>query len=248
MLAWRELVVRYKRSVLGVAWALVEPAAMAFVYVAVFGYVLNAGAGLSNFALFILAGVLPWGFFSVTLEQASGTFLQYDAVIKKVYFPRELLVAAVVFSRLTTLFAGLGVLAVATAVVSDPGTLAPERLWFMPLGILAFTGVLFGLGLVFCALQVVLRDVSFLLRFAMRILFYASPVVYPVTRVPEWARDVYDLNPLVGLLWTFQASLDSALASPSNTAVVSALVFSLVVPVGGWALFRRIQWRVVDSL
>lgn len=248
VLAWRELVVRYKRSVLGVGWALVEPAAMAFVYVAVFGYVLNAGAGLSNFSLFILAGVLAWGYISSTLEQAAGTLLQYDVVIKKVYFPRELLLFAVVFSRLTTLVAGFVVLALAAAVFADPGTIAFDRMWLVLLGTVATTGILFGLGLVLAALQVILRDVTFLLRFALRLLFYACPIVYPISRVPPWARDVYDLNPLVGLLWTFQACMDQAVPAPSTAAFTSTILFALIVPIGGWALFRRIQWGVVDAL
>lgn len=242
----RELVVRYKRSVLGVLWALIEPLANVAVYVVVFGVFLGAGTETRDYAVFALWGVLPWLFISSTLEQSTHTLLEHAPLLKKAAFPRELLIVAVVFSRLTTLLLGCAVAVVFSLVRGVPMT--PVHFGLLLLGIIALTVVAFGLGLVLTALQVLLRDTGFLLRFALRLGFYACPIVYPLTRIPEQMRSLYELNPLVSLLWCFQAATLPPAGQPSSTALIVATCAVVACGLGGWMLFRRLLPDVADRL
>jgi ABC-type polysaccharide/polyol phosphate export permease len=245
ILAWRELVVRYKRSALGIVWALGEPLVLVVVYTAVFGYILGARTGLDSYVLFALFGVLPWTFFASTLEQSAIVLLEHAPIIKKAYFPRELLTLSVVLSRLTTLGLGLALGLIAAVLFAD---LDPSRLWALPVGVVVLAALTSGLGAVLGALQVLLRDVQFLTRFALRLLFFACPVVYPVARVPAEARPLYDLNPMVAVLWFFQTAVEPTVPMPSTRAWLSLAVVLILIPIGGWVLFRRLQWRVADLL
>lgn len=248
-LARRELAVRYKRSILGIAWSLAEPLTVVAVYITVFGYVLGADQGIANYTLFTLAGLAPWLFISSTLEQSASVLLDHAPLIRKTYFPREILVGAVVFSRLTTLGITLA-LALAVGVVQvmlSDAVVAWSRVPLMLGGALLLCGMAFGLALSVAALNVVLRDVLFLLRFALRLGFYACPIVYPVTRVPDIARTLYDLNPLVGILHLFQAVSDPTLA-PSTLAMTSSCVGAALSLVTGLVLFRRLEPTVADLL
>ena len=248
-LIWRELVVRYKRSVLGIAWALAEPIVVVSVYVAFFGGVLEAGRGMTNYALFTLLGLLPWLCLSSTLEQASGTLLEHAPLMRKVYFPRELLVVAVVVSRFSTLGFGLALSAIVAALPwTSRGALALERLWLLPLATLSLAAITVGASLALASLQVVLRDVQFLIRFGLRLGFYVCPIVYPLTRVPERYRALYEVNPLVGILFGFQGWADPAVPSPTAVAFASAALCSLLMLVGGWWLFRQLEPTVSDLL
>lgn len=248
-LTLRELTLRYKRSLFGVGWALAEPIAMVMVYVAVFGVVLDADRGMTNYPLFTLLGLAPWMFLSSTLEQASGTLLEHSPLIRKVYFPWQLLIGAVVFSRLTTLLLCLVLAAgLAAVAVANGGTVALDRLMLLPLGVLLLTLMTFGLSLALAALNVLMRDVAFLVRFALRVVFYACPIVYSLSLVPSSVRPLYELNPLVGLLFFFQAGADRAVPTPGAVGLASAVVAPLVAIMGGGWAFRRLRASVGDLL
>jgi ABC-2 type transport system permease protein len=249
-LARRELAIRYKRSVLGVAWSLAEPLAVVAVYIAVFGYVLGADAGIANYTLFTLTGLAPWLFISATLEQSASVMLEHAPLIRKTYFPREILVGAVVFSRLTTLAFTLGLALVVglLQVATSDAVVAWSRVPWMLVGVVLLASLTFGLALVVAALNVMLRDVMFLVRFALRLGFYTCPIVYPVARVPEAARTAYDLNPLVGILHLFQSVSDPGLPTPSGVAIVSSCVGAALMLGVGLVLFRRLEPTVADLL
>jgi ABC-type polysaccharide/polyol phosphate export permease len=250
VLAWREIVVRYKRSVLGIFWALGEPLVMIAVYVAVFGVFLDVGGdAVENYAVFAMFGVLAWTFFSTTLERCSTTFLDYTPFYKKAYFPRELLVVAVLVSRLTSLIAGLalGLGAVAIVPVWRESVVWVRLPWFL-VGILGLSVMCFGLGVFLAGLNALFRDTSFITRFGLRLAFYACPVVYPLGRVSTDVQRWLELNPLVALLWTFQGFADARVGEPSAASVISAVAACLVCGIGGWWAFRRVQWRVADVL
>lgn len=245
-LVWRELAVRYKRSVLGVMWALVEPLANVAIYVLVFGFVLGARETVESYPVFTVFGVLPWLFLSTTVDQASGVLLEHAPLIRKVAFRRELLVFAVVFSRLTTLLLGLAMAFLWAGLWTFRGAaLQWHSAALIPLGLLLIVIATTGLSLCVSALQVVLRDTGFLVRFGLRLFFYACPVIYPVSRVPDVVRPWYELNPLVGVIGCFHgiATFDGA---PSQRALMSAIFGSLLAGLAGWWCFKRLQSVVSD--
>jgi ABC-2 type transport system permease protein len=176
--------------------------------------------------------------------------LEHAPLIRKTYFPREILVGSVVFSRLTTLGITLA-LALALGALqgaTSDAEVAWSRAPLMLAGLVLLVSLTLGLSLVVAAFNVVLRDVSFLVRFALRLGFYACPIVYPVARVPEAVRPLYDLNPLVGILHLFQAVSDASLPMPSSFALASACVGSVVTLALGLVLFRRLEPTVADLL
>lgn len=248
-LTLRELTVRYKRSALGLAWALVEPLINVGVYVVVFGGFLGAASQTENYGLHTLAGLLPWMFFSSTLEQSAGTLLEHAPIVRKIAFPRELLIVAVVVSRLTTLAAGLVLaMGVTWAAASGGATVAWERLVWLPLGIACVTGMTLGLSLVLACLQVLLRDVVFLVRFGLRLGFYTCPIVYSFSRVPEAFRDWYSINPLVGAVWMVQSFTTPEGVSPAGWALVWTVVASVLAAACGVAAFHRLMPVVADRV
>jgi lipopolysaccharide transport system permease protein len=248
-LIWRELVVRYKRSVLGIGWALAEPVVVVGVYVAFFGGVLQAGRGITNYALFTLLGLLPWLCLSSSLEQSTSTLLEHSPLIRKVYFPRELLVFAVIVSRFSTLLFGLALGAIVGALPwITPGPLDLGRVWLLPCGIVALAALTTGAALTLSSLQVILRDTGFLLRFGLRLAFYVCPIVYPLTRIPDAFRTWFELNPLVGVLYAFQAVADPGVPAPSWIAFVTAGLASAGALAGGWWSFHKLEPTVSDLL
>lgn len=230
----------------GLLWALAEPLSVVVVYVVVFGHILGAARSTANYSYFSLFGVLPWLFFSATLEQASNTLLEHAPLARKIFFPWELLIISVVISRLTTLLAGVALGLLIAVVTGAP--LVWERLWLLPCGLALLCALTFGLSLVTSSLQALLRDTAFLVRFVLRVGFFACPIVYPLSMVPPTWRPLYELNPLVGVIWMFQAASDASLAQPSPSGLAASIVGAVVALGGGWWAFRRLRDSVADVL
>ena len=242
----REIALRYKGSALGVGWALIEPIANVAIYVVVFGLIFQARESVESYSVFAIFGVLPWLFFSASIDQGSETLVNHSNLLRKLAFPRELLVIAVVVSRFSSMMLGLGVAFLVAFVSAMRGTtLIWSHLVYLPLGLFCLVLLTTGISLGTSALQVILRDTSFILRFSLRLFFYACPIVYPVSRVPMRFRHWYELNPLVGILECFH-SLATFDGAPSNVSLVSAVVGSVSVAVGGALLFRRLEATVAD--
>jgi ABC-type polysaccharide/polyol phosphate export permease len=189
-----------------------------------------------------LLGVLPWTFFSGALEHSSMVLLEHAPLVRKSYFPRELLVFSVLFSRLITLIIGIGVAGLLTIN-------SPRGSFFWPIpATLALVAIAGGWGLFLAGVNVVLRDVAFLLRFALRFGFYACPIAYPLSLVPEGARGAYDFNPLVAILWCFQQLANPNMPAPPAVAMITATAAAIISPVFGWWVFRRLRDPISDLL
>jgi lipopolysaccharide transport system permease protein len=245
----RELVVRYKRSALGLVWALAEPLFNVAVYSVVFGRFLGAWKGIPSYALYTMMGMLPWVFLASALEQSTGTLLDHGSLLRKIAFPRELLVIAVVASRLSTLLVGLALALILAAGKTGLGLpLAWENLWLLPVGLITLAVLTTGLCLAASAFQVLLRDVAFLVRFGLRLGFYACPIVYSLDRVPSDWSFIYQLNPLVGVLWCFQAVVAPVGSGPSDIALAGGLIAAIVLGLSGWLCFKKLQPAVADAI
>jgi ABC-type polysaccharide/polyol phosphate export permease len=245
---WRELAVRYKRSWLGLVWALAEPLVNVAVYALVFGFVLGARELVDSYPLFVVFGVLPWTFFAGTVESSGYALLDYAPLLRKVTFRRELIVVGVVLARFSTLLVGL-VLAFAWAAVW--AVRGAHVSWEHAPLVLVGCGLLLvftlGASLIVSCVQVLFGDTAFLTRFGLRLGFYAVPVIYPLSRVPDGVRNLYELNPLVGILALFNG-IGSGVAVSSPTGLASAVVGAVVVGVGGYWFFLRAQPAVSEVL
>ena len=199
-LAWRDLLVRYKQTVVGVAWSLVRPA-LAVVVLTLVGKVGKLPSGGVHHALFIAVGMLPWQFFSTALSETGNSLVGNSSLISKVYFPRLVVPASSVITSfvdflIATVF--VGVLMVWFRFMP------PETIWLLPGFLLMAFAASFGVGLWIAALMVEYRDFRFIVPFVVQFGLYASPVLLPTSEISERWRLLYSINPMVGVIDGFR--------------------------------------------
>jgi len=255
-LTLRELRGKYKRSVLGWTWSLLNPLATMVIFTVVFRFFLKVTvepgdpSGLDVFAIWLLCGLLPWNFLSNGMSGSMGALISNSNLIKKVFFPREILVVSNIASWIVSFLLELGVLAVVLLVVGS--MVLP---WLLPtLGlVLIQTMFVVGLGLVLSVLNVYFRDVQHLIGIVLQIWFYATPIVYPITFVRDALKDrpelfaLYRLNPMVRFVEAYRDCLyDLRFPSLVNTAYlfgVSAATLGL-----GVFVFSKLEPKLAEEL
>lgn len=242
LLTWRDIKVRYKQTVLGVAWAVIQPVMATVVFAIFFGKL----GGLSRhtevaYTVFVYAGMLPWAFFADAVSQSSQSLVASSSLLTKVYFPRLVIPGASVAGLLVDFAISLVVMAfllIVYQVVPGP------NLVLLPLLILATVLAALGTGTLLSALTVAYRDFRYVVPFLLQIWMFASPVAYPLKLVPERWQVVYALNPMAGIIDGYRASL---LGEPLHgmclgVSVASAAVVFLI----GVTYFRRFERRFAD--
>jgi lipopolysaccharide transport system permease protein len=241
VLSKHRISVRYKQSLLGGLWALLQPLAMMIVFTAVFSRLVRMPSQGVPYALFAFTGLLFWTFFSGAIASGTGSLVGHAHLITKVYFPREILPFSYVISSLVDLALGavvlLGLLLFYGVPVSTPIV--------MVLPIIAATS-LFALGgsLILSAIQVRLRDVGIALPIVLQLWMFSSPVLYPLNAVPAAWRPFYDLNPLAGFVDAFRSSV-LGLPVDRSALATAVLVTALLVP-AAYAVFKRAEVTVAD--
>jgi lipopolysaccharide transport system permease protein len=243
MLIWREIALRYKQTVVGVAWAVLQPATTALVA----GLFLGVLAGLPSdglpYPLFAAAGLVPWTYLSHALTKASLSIVDQHAVITKVYFPRLLIPLAAVVAALIDLgLAGLALVAVMLAhgIVPGPGLL------LLPAVLLLLVVTAFGAGLWLAALHVEYRDFGNALPFLLQLLLFLTPVFYPGRLVPEEWAALYWLNPVAGAVEGFRWALLGGESPAPLAALATSAGAALVLLLGGLRFFRGREGRFAD--
>ena len=243
----KELKVKYKDSVLGFVWSLARPMFLLGIYYVVFDLVL--GAGIKDFAFYLFAGLIAWDLFGSTLSAATMSIVGNAGLIKKVYFPREILVAASVASFDVSFLIELGVLAVALLVF---GNFVLPWLLMALLIVAIMTLFVLGVSLALSVLNVYFRDVQHFVGILLMLWFYASPIVYPITYVPkEWQglplRHIYTFNPMVRFAETMRDVLYD-LRFPGLTDMVFLVVVSAATLAVGMWIFSRLEPRLAEEL
>jgi ABC-type polysaccharide/polyol phosphate export permease len=255
-LTLREIRGKYKRTTLGQAWSLLNPAALMLTYSLVFGFFLvsrvgpGSPSGLDVYALWLSSGLLPWLFFNNVVNGAMGSIVANANLVLKVYFPRETLVVSNALSWLFTHAIEMGVLVVAILLFGgDPLPYLPVTIFFMlVLGLFAL-----GLGFLLSIANVYFRDTQHFVAIALQLLFYLTPIVYPPSVVRDKAGEhsaiyfIYRLNPLERFSEIFRNTLyDARWPSLSNTLYV--VIVSIVVLVLGQTVFNRYAGRLAEEL
>jgi len=241
VLATRDVRVRYRQTVLGVAWAVLRPILAAALMTLVFGRLARLPSDGLPYALFALLGVVPWTFFSGAVASASESLLGAQALVTRVYFPRLALPLAALGAPLVDLAVSL-VLALGFALSSG---LRPSATWtLVPVGLAILFLAAAGLGAGLAALNALFRDVRHLVPFALQLALYASPVVYPASLVPERYRAAYFLNPVAGALEAFRGGVAGSPPDPALLAISGASALALLI--AGVTLFLRVERRLAD--
>jgi len=258
-LTLRELRGRYKRSVLGWSWSLINPLATVLIYSLVFSYFLKIEpprghpSGLHSFALFLLCALIPWNLFQNGLNMGLGSLIGNCNLIKKVYFPRELLVASGTASLVVTMLIEMGVL---SAILLLFGNMVIPWLPLVLLLIALEAVFVFGIALVLSVFNVYFRDVQHFISILLMMLFYTVPIVYPIRYVPIQAhvfgmeiplRRIYSLNPLVRIVGAFRDVLYDLRFPPLwDLAYVSLWAIGMVV-LGMW-VFGKLDRRLAEEV
>jgi ABC-type polysaccharide/polyol phosphate export permease len=249
-LTLRELRTRYRRSVLGWAWSMINPLATMVIFTIVFSQVFRAPepvgepSGLEAFPLYLLCGLLPWNFFSVSVGASMGGLAANAGLVKKVWFPREVLVVSTTLSLVVSLGIELGVLSVALIIAGN--MVIP---WLVPLTAVVALLVVFtvGMALIFSALNVFYRDVGYLWTILAQAWFYLTPIVYPIEIVPDWLRQIVSAQPMGGFVVAFHNLLYDLRWPSAGRWLHLVLCATVALAFGQW-VFARMSPRFAEEL
>jgi lipopolysaccharide transport system permease protein len=244
-LAWRDLLVRYKQTVVGVTWSLIRPILTMLVLTVVFGKLGKMPSGGVPYPLLVFCGVLPWQFFATALSESGHSLVANTGLISKVYFPRLLIPAGTLATALVDMLISLAFLG---ALMIWYGWVPPATAAFLPLFLLLASVASFGVGVWIAALMVQYRDFRFIVPFVVQFGLYISPVGFVSSVVPEQYRLLYDLNPMVGVIDGFRwCILGGEHALDGLTVAVSAAVSGMLL-VTGIRHFRRTERTFADVI
>jgi len=239
---WRDIKVRYKQTVIGAGWAILQPFATMVVFSLFFGKLAKLPPAGIPYPIFFYCALLPWTYFAGALSGATSTVVENQRLITKVYFPRILLPLASVISGLVD-FAIAFVLLIAMAFYYGMAPTAAALL--LPAFLLLAILTALAAGLWLSALNAIYRDVRYVMPFLVQFWMFASPVAYPSTLVPERWRWIYGLNPMAGVIEGFRWAITGQGQAPGALIFVSAAVV-VVMLVGGLLYFRRMEGTVAD--
>jgi lipopolysaccharide transport system permease protein len=242
-LVWRDVKVRYKQTLLGAAWAILKPFLSMVIFTVIFAGLAKLETDGAPPPVFYFAGLLPWVLFQDGVTKAGASLVTGSSLITKVYFPRIAIPLASVSAGIVDFALAFVILLGMLVYYRVPATPA---LYTLPIFILAALMTALGVGLWLSALNVTYRDVGYVTPFLVQAWLYASPVVYSVSIIPEgWARALYGLNPMAGVVLGFRwAILGGAMPSPGLFA--SSFAVSLVLLVSGILFFRRTERTFAD--
>jgi len=236
--------VRYKQSILGLAWAILQPLSLMLIYTVIFSKIAKVPSEGAPYAVFAYTALLPWTFFSSALTNATSGLVNHSQLVTKVYFAREILpltyVSAALFdfcvasTFLIALFFYYGV------------ALTLNALYAIPILVL-LTMLATAFSLVFSVIQVRFRDVGVAMPLLLQLWMFASPVVYPLSAVPQRLRGLYALNPLVGVIENFRRVMLQGTAPDFYSLGISALVAAVLLP-AAYLYFKRVEATMADII
>ncbi|MEX2546966.1 MAG: ABC transporter permease, partial [Chloroflexota bacterium] len=244
-LVWRDVKVRYKQTVFGAAWAVIQPFMLMVVFTLFLGRVSGIAPPGVPYPLFTFSGLVPWTLFATSVIGSSDSLVGAAHIIQKVYFPRLLLPAAAIGSHLLDFVIAIAVLSLLMLYFGFLPSLAV--LWVIPLTVLVMATAL-ALGVWLSAINVRYRDVKHAVPFLVQVWLFASPVAYSTDFVPEQWRTIYYLNPMAGIIDGFRwALLGHGEAAPVGPVLMAAGVTAVVLLLG-LAYFRRVERTFADVI
>lgn len=241
-LTLRGIKAKYAQSVLGVSWAVIQPLFSTLVFTIVFGNLARIDSNGVPYFLFSFTAMVPWTFFSSTLTDSANSLLTNASMINKVYFPRLVLPLSSIFSKgVDFVIAFVLLIGFLVAYQIMPGW---EIVW-LPWLIFVLLLTSLGIGMILSALAVQYRDVKHAMTFAVQLLMYGAPVVYPTTNIPEAWRTLYSLNPMVGVIEGFRSVFLHTVEFPYAWLTVGTIT-GLVLFIGGLFYFRKMERVFAD--
>ncbi|MBX3396784.1 MAG: ABC transporter permease [Phycisphaerae bacterium] len=257
MLAWRDIRVRYKHSLLGAAWAVLPAVAMMVIFGFVFNQVVQVdkakltGSASLPYGLFAFCGLVPWTFFANGLSNSIGSLVANRPLVTKIYFPREVFPISAVISAFVDFLVGLGVLACYVAIqhFQENGWQyeLSAAVMYLPVVVGVQIVLMTGLGLVLSMANLFYRDVGFLFRSVIQLWMFITCVIYQLEAASGWKRMLIQMNPMTPIIRGYRDCLIHG-RSPLDVAFGSAAVVSICVLLAGWAWFRRREHEFAEMI
>jgi lipopolysaccharide transport system permease protein len=242
-LVWREIKVRYAQTVLGAAWAILQPLLTTVVFTVIFGRFARLPSDGVPYPLFSLAALVPWTYFNTAVSGASNSLTANTSLVTKVYFPRLVIPGAAVLAALLDL--AVSIVALLLLMLFYHASPRPAAVVLVPVSVLMMVMTAAGMGFWLSALNIQYRDVKYVVPFLLQLWMFASPVVYPLSLVPDRYRLAYSLNPLAGAIAGFRSALLGA-GGPTGVEFGVSLGMACLIFVGGAAYFRRTERVFAD--
>ncbi len=243
-LTWRDILVRYKQTLLGASWAVLQPLMQMIVFNFLFGNMANISTGDIPRPIFTFSALLPWNLFAKALSDTSNSLVANRNMITKVYFPRLVVPIASVLSGVVDFLIAFLIL---IGMMVYYQVAVPVTVWLVPVFILLSLVVALGVGLWFSAWNLHYRDVRYFIPFLSQFWMLASPIAYPLSRIPEKFQTLYMLNPMVGVVEGFRWALLGGDSVPELALVFSAAI-GLLLLISGLFYFRRMERTFADMV
>lgn len=244
-LAWRDVLVRYKQTVFGLAWALIRPFITMVVFTIVFGKLAKLPSDNVPYPIMVFAGLLPWQFFSTAFSEAGNSLISNANMISKVYFPRIIVPVSAVIVTLVDFFISFLILA---GLMLWYGYLPSWQIFTLPLFILIAFAAALGAGLWIAALNVEYRDFRFIIPFVMQFGLYISPVGFSSSIVPEKWKLLYSLNPMVGVIDGFRWAILGQGYTIYIPGFILSIGISILLLITGIYYFRKTERNFADHI
>jgi lipopolysaccharide transport system permease protein len=241
-LTWRDVMLRYKQTGLGVLWAIIQPVAPMLIFTLVFGRLVDVPAD-GPYPLFAFAGLLPWTFFANAVTNCANSVVTSANLVTKVYFPRMIIPGAATLAALMDFLIGAGVLVVLMVYYEVP---PQTTLLVLPLLIALTTILALGVGMFLAALTVQYRDVRYALPFLIQFWMFATPIIFPSRIVPDHWQWAVTLNPMAGIIENFRAALLGRPIGWSSLAFAAVIAFAILAY--GAFSFRRFERKFADFI
>lgn len=243
-LTWRDLKVRYKQTALGAGWAILQPVLSMIVFSIFFGGLLSVPSEGVPYPIFSYAALLPWGVFAKALNDTGRSLVSNRAMLTKIYFPRMVIPLASVFSSMADFLIAFIVMLGLMFYYQIPPTV---NIWTLPFFLLLAVITALGVGLWLSAMNVLYRDIGYMIPYITQLWFYLTPIVYPASEVPEEWQFFYALNPMVGVVEGFRWALLGTADAPNPMIAVSATI-ALLIFISGMFYFRRMERTFADMV
>ncbi len=242
-LVWRDIKVLYAQTVLGFAWAILNPAIQILIFSLIFGRVAKIPTDGIPYLLFSTVAIVPWTYMSNAMSTASASLVSGQAILGKIYFPRVIFPMTPVLAKLVDFFISLSLIAVVMIWYRVPLT------WnaiYLPLFVLLMVMVPLSISLWLSALAIRYRDVKFAMNFAIRMLMWSAPIVYSASQIPDGYRFIYSLNPIVAVIEGFRGCL---LGTPLEWQWIwPGILTAVILLVTGLMYFRKMERVFVDVI
>jgi len=238
----RDIKVRYKQTAIGAAWAVIQPLFSMLIFTLIFGRLGKMSSDGLPYPIFSFCGLVPWTFFATSLQHSSLSVVSNARLLTKVYFPRLTIPVAPVIASVVDFAISFVVLLGLMMFYHVSPTI--HVIWLPGFLLLAFITAL-GVGLWLSAINVIYRDVQYVIPFLVQFWMFATPIIYPSSKLPPWARAVYGLNPMAGVVEGFRWALLGRDTAPGPMLIVSTLA-AIALLVGGVFYFRRMERNFAD--